>query len=73
MSISAASASAMQQGQIGQQIAMAVAGKQHAAMKQQGQAMVSLLEKAADVQRHMQSDIAVDGQAHKGQKLDVRG
>jgi len=73
MSISAASASAMQQGQIGQQIATAVAGKQQSAMKQQGQAMVSLLEQAADVQRDMQSDIAVDGQAHKGRTLDVRG
>ncbi len=69
MSISAASASAMQQAQIGQKIATAVASKQLDAVKQQGQAMVSLLQEAADLQQQ----VAVDGQSHKGQIIDVRG
>ncbi|MFW6059192.1 MAG: putative motility protein [Phycisphaeraceae bacterium] len=67
MSISAASASAMQQGQIGQKIAYAVAGKQLDAAKQQGEAVVSLMQQAADLQQ----ELTVDGTG-KGQHIDVR-
>ena len=67
MNVNAASASAMQQGQIGQQVAMAVAGKQMDAARQQGQAMVSLLQQAADLQQ----DVA-EYAPHKGNHIDVK-
>lgn len=71
MSISAASASAMQQGQIGQKVAYAVAGKQLDAAKQQGEAMVSLMQQAADLQQDLSSGISANGSG-KGQHIDVR-
>lgn len=68
MGITPAAASAVQQGQIGAQIATAVVSKRFDVVKDQGEAMVSLLQGAAELQH----DIAVDGQPHKGQHLDVR-
>lgn len=72
MGITPASASAMQQAQVGAQIATAVMSKSADVVEQQGEAMVSLIEEAADLQHDITHDIPVDGQAHKGQTLDVR-
>ena len=68
MSITPAAASAIQQSQIGGRIATAVMSKSFDVAKDQGEAMVSLLEEASELQR----EIAVDGQPHKGRHLDVR-
>jgi hypothetical protein len=59
-------ASGMQQAQIGQQIGVAIARKGLDAMKQQGQAAVSLLEQAAEVQQNV-----IRADPHKGHMLDV--
>lgn len=48
-----AQASALQQGQVAQQASMAVARKSLDAAKLQGQAAVSLLQQAANLQKQM--------------------
>ncbi len=55
--------------QLGSQISMAVAGKTLDAAKAQGQAAVSLLEDAAQMQQQLNSS----GNPHVGRLLDVVG
>jgi len=67
-SISAADASLLSQAQLAQEVSMKVASKALDAAKVQGEAAISLLEAAAEVQK--QSVGSTD--PHKGQALDVR-
>lgn len=68
LGMNVASASYMQQAQVMSQVQTSVAAKTLDAAKQQGDAAVSLLEDAAQLQQQMQP---ANGGAHVGQMIDV--
>ena len=68
MNVSAASASAMSRAQLGQEVAIRTMKKSQDVAKQQGQAMVDMLQQAGRVQKQ-----AFAADPHKGTQLDVVG
>lgn len=65
---SIAAVSAFQQGQLAQQVSVAVAKKSLDAAKAQGQAAISLLQAAVEVQQK-----TLPTEPGKGARVDVRG
>lgn len=64
-----AGASALSQAQVANQVGMAVARKSLDAAKLQGQAAISLLQQAADMQKQMVQNVSLE--PGKGVNLDV--